>query len=69
MKPLTNNEQKILYFLKDTTNWRIPTYKVMREYLGLESDGYVSYLLKSLKNKGKLDSNWKPLKDSEDNAS
>lgn len=70
MQKLKPNELSLLHFLKNPRNWRAPSFRQMADHLGKNSSGgYINYTLKSLISKGYIDSNYKPLLHSEDNAS
>lgn len=43
-----NKEQKLIDFIKDLNNWRLPSYSVMCKHIGIKSKGSMFKLLKKI---------------------
>lgn len=48
---LTENEQKILKFIKDKKNWRRPTIEEIRKHVGFKSLAYVHEIVIKLESR------------------
>ena len=48
MKPLTKKQQKLWDFYNDRSNWRPPTLKTIKRYMGVKSDAGVVEMLKRI---------------------
>jgi len=45
---MTDKEQKLIDFIKDFNNWRLPSYEAMCKHIGIKSKGSMFNLLKKI---------------------
>jgi len=45
---MKDKEQKLIDFIKDLNNWRLPSYGAMCKYTGIKSKGSMFNLLKKI---------------------